>query len=194
MNKNSTDLADGDGWFGGAKCHMGTGTTFGGAAHAHSGNIATLPIADVDRLGHPDYRIEDTCPNPVVVRVDSNANLNIGKVCGCGVLLLPGQSMQFGATASLLWRGLVIWDLKGASSKELKIDGNGAASFIVDGGLLVAGDDGIEIKVTKGVSGGATIANTNSETVKQLYRMNPKAIEDAFAAVKAPVRTIRRVQ
>jgi hypothetical protein len=42
--KNQPNLDDGDGWFGGARCHMGNNQRFGGSplTHPHSGNLAGL--------------------------------------------------------------------------------------------------------------------------------------------------------
>jgi hypothetical protein len=193
LNKTGA-LTNGAGWWGGAKCHMGSGTTFGGIGHtAHAGNLADLSNSDVDALGRPDYWIEDTCPQPVVVRVDSSASLNIGHVCGCGVLIMPSQSISIAANSHFLWRGIVIWDMKTAG-KELKIDGNGASTFVIDGGMLMTGTNGMEIKISKKVSNASTISNAVDGTVKQFYRFNQAAVNDAFKAVPLPVRAIRRLR
>ena len=63
LNNSTGRLTDGDGWWGGAKCHMGSGVTFDGATHdtktPHSGNLSGLSTSDTDELGRPDYWIED---------------------------------------------------------------------------------------------------------------------------------------
>lgn len=196
LNKTTANLNDGAGWFGGARCHMGSGATFGGAAltHPHAGNLAGLNANDLDRLGHEDYWIEDTCPNPVVLKLDTNANVNVGKVCGCGVLIFTDNTLMFNGKSSFLWRGIVIWDMKTAG-KELRIDGADGGTFVIEGAALLAGVQGMQIKITKKVAGGTTIVNDPAgDTVKQLYHLNPQAIADAFLAVKTPVRSMRRLR
>lgn len=196
LNNSGADLADGDGWFGGARCHMGDAQTFGGAAltHPHGGNLTGLDGDDVDRLGHPDYWIEDTCPDPVVLRIDTSANINVGKVCGCGIIIFTDNALMFSGPATFLWRGLVIWDLKTAG-KELRIDNSGAGTFVVEGAVLLTGVHEMEFKITKNVAGGATVSNpADQRTVKQLYRLNEQAITDAFSAIRAPVRSVRRLR
>lgn len=196
LNKSTANLDDGAGWFGGARCHMGTGATFGGAGvtHPHVGNLSGLNANDLDRLGHEDYWIEDTCPNPVVLKLDTNANINVGKVCGCGVLIFTDNTILFNNKSTFLWRGIVIWDMKTAG-KELSISGGDSGTFVIEGAALLAGVRGMQIKITKNVAAGTTIANnTSGESVKQLYHMNPQALNDAFSAVKTPVRTMRRLR
>jgi hypothetical protein len=195
FNKNGSNLTDGDGWFGGARCHMGD-QRFGGDAltHPHTGNIAALPDTDVDRLGHPDYWIEDSCPNPVVIRLATNANVNVGKVCGCGVVIFNDNTLMFNNQSTFLWRGLVLWDMKTAG-KELRISGSGAGTFVVEGATLLTGVQGMQFNVQKNVASGNSVTNpANGETVKMSFRNNPRAIADAFRAIQPPVRGVRRLQ
>jgi hypothetical protein len=193
------NLTDGNGWWGGARCHMGQGITFGGVRHdqltPHSGHLAGLDPADTDRLGRPDYWIEDTCPRPVVVRVASSANLTIGQVCGCGILILPSQTLTLGSNAHLLWRGLVLWELKQAG-RELQLAGSNDSTLVVDGALLVTGVGAMQIRIDKAVTTpGSVVDRTRvTGTVKQLYRANARAVSDAFAAVPLPLRATRRVR
>jgi hypothetical protein len=199
LNNSTGRLTDGDGWWGGAKCHMGPGVTFDGATHntatPHTGNLSGLNNDDTDQLGRPDYWIEDECPRPAIVRVESSANLNIGKVCGCGILIMPSQTITISSNSHLLWRGLIIWDMKQAG-KELQLTGNNDSTFVIDGGMLMLGSVGMQFNISKGVTRPSTTIDKSrvTGTVKQLYRYNPQAVVDAFAAVPLPVRAVRRVR
>ena len=53
---------------------------------------------------------------------------------------------------------------------------------------------GQPLKITKGVTSGSVVSNSVDGTVKQLYRMNTKAVDDAFKGIKPPVRSVRRVR
>jgi hypothetical protein len=199
LNNTTGRLTAGDGWWGGASCHMGQGVTFDGRPHdsmtPHIGSLRGLREDDTDAQGRPDYWIEDECPTPVVLKVDSSANLNIGKVCGCGILMLSGQSLNLGSDSHLLWRGLVVWTLK-ESGRQLKLSGNLDSTLIVDGGLLVLGTKGMQIVVEKSdlkKSGSGLIISPLS-VAKQMYRYNPRALTDAFAVLPRPLRAMRRVR
>jgi hypothetical protein len=198
LNKNG-NLVDGAGWWGGARCHMGQGTTFNGIRHdahtPHTGNLRGLNNDDVDSLGRPDYWIEDSCPKPVVLRVDSNASLNIGQVCGCGILIMPSQSISIGSNSHLLWRGLILWDFK-QSGRELQISGRSGSTLVVEGGMLMTGLAGMQIRISKSITRPTSTMNSMNVigTVKQLYRYDPEAVLEAFQAVPLPVRAVRRVR
>ena len=131
----------------------------------------------------------------MIIKVDSNANMNIGKVCVCGILIMPSQSITIGSNSHLLWRGLIIWDMK-QPGKELQLNGNNDSTFVIDGGMLMAGTVGMQIRVNKSVTNPvATVDKSKvTGTAKQLYRYNPQAVIDAFTAVPLPVRAIRRVR
>ncbi|MDP2339878.1 MAG: hypothetical protein Q8O67_02885 [Deltaproteobacteria bacterium] len=199
---NKTGLDNGAGWFGGARCHMGEDMGSFAANngfpavpdfnHSHAGAIASLNSNDLDRLGKPDYWMEDECPAPVVLRMDSNAEVNVKKVCGCGVLIITENSLRFSSGSHFLWRGVVIWNMKTAG-KELQIRGSGDSSFIVEGAMLMTGKEGMQIRVDKDLTNN-NIGNAAKGTVKMMFNLNPRAIEDAFTKIKLPVRTIRRIQ
>ena len=201
---NKTSLDNGEGWFGGARCHMGSAMGTAAANNgfpavpafvhsgSHTGAIASLNLNDEDRLGHADYWMEDVCPAPVVMRLDSNAEVNVKKVCGCGILIITENSLRFSAGSHLMWRGVVIWNMKTAG-KELQIGGNGASTFVVEGAMLMTGKEGMQIRIDKDLTNN-NISNNPKGTVKMHFNLNPRAIEDAFTKIKLPVRTIRRIQ
>lgn len=203
FNNTGGTLNDGNGWWGQARCHMGS-TSFSPAptpaVHPHTGAIAGLPAADTDRFGRPDYWMEDECKKPVVIRLGTNANINMGKVCGCGILIFEENSLDFNGDAHFLWRGLVIWNFKSSGgTKDIQIRANGNTTFYVEGSMLMTGSGALRWIVDKELAGGAGAATSiglsgTQKSAKMHFRLNEKALEDAFAAFKMPARAIRRIR
>ena len=210
---NKTTLTDGQNWFGGATCHLGsTVTSWVGRpapSHTHTGALATVPLTDVDALGRPDYWIEDECPNPQVVKITGSASstgstLNIGTVCGCGVLILKDIKFNLTATSTtkslFLWRGLVVWQIDNMTGSVYTIGSmgsttSGVTNFIIEGGMVATGDQNFAIDIAKGEDSATSISNNQTTySLKQQWRMNPKAINDALAGANEPLRAVRRVR
>jgi hypothetical protein len=196
LNQNGGRLAENDGWFGGAKCHVGTAYTIAGMTHTHTGNVKDLPVTDLDRLEHQDFWIEDSCPNPVVLRITANKQMTASQTCGCGILIIENGGLTMGRDSFFLWRGLVIWNLKDSTSRSINLTRERGTTFYVDGALIVTGGAALTVNINKdGESGIATKPDRNDpQTAKVLFRMNRRAIDEAFRAVQQPVRTIRRLR
>jgi hypothetical protein len=200
---NATALAvrdrfvDGGNWFGGARCHAGGITTFEGrpapsGLHPHTGALAGVGNDDVDVFGHPDYWIEDTCPDPQIVKVTTT--LSPGVVCGCGVLVIDDVRLDFTGGSHLLWRGLVVWNMKTISGEVWRAAGDGFASFVVEGGFLATGSRDFTIKIAKKENDATVIARNDTRGHKMQFRMNPGAIQESLTGQQKPLRTVRRVQ
>jgi hypothetical protein len=196
LNGNGGALAVNDGWFGSAKCHVGTAYTISGLAHTHTGTAASLNITDLDRLQHQDFWIEDSCPNPVVIRVSANKDLLASQTCGCGILIIENAGLTLAKDSFFMWRGLVIWNLKDRVSRSINLTNSKGTTFYVDGALVVTGGAKLSFNVNK--DGGSTISTTTDAsdppTAKVLLRMNRRALDESFRAVQQPVRTIRRLR
>lgn len=196
LNQNKGALANNDGWFGGALCHVGTAYTVNGMTHTHTGNAATLPATDLDRLEHQDFWIEDSCPNPVIVRVTANSQMSASQTCGCGILIIENGGLTMGRDSFFMWRGLVIWNLKDSVSRTLNLVRSRGTTLYIDGALVVTGGAGLSVNINK--DGESTITTKadpqDPQTAKVMFRMNRRALDEAFRAVQQPVRTIRRLR
>jgi hypothetical protein len=191
-------LTDGANWFGGAKCHLGASVTnYVGRAdpgvHPHGGNLAGVGNNDLDAFGHPDYWIEDECPDPRVIKV-SGGTLNVGHICGCGVLVLDDVKLVFGNGGHLLWRGLVVWRMNTITGDVWNATGAGFASFVVEGGFLATGNQDFKIVITKQDLDSTVVDNDENRANKQQFRMNPTAIQEALAGQQSALRSVRRIQ
>ncbi len=199
-------LRDGRNWFGGAKCHMGSSvTSFQDAAgvavaspvHPHTGALASIPNTDLDAFGHPDYWIEDECPNPVVVSLGPEVRLDVGHICGCGVLVLKDTALSFAADSHLLWRGLVTWQNENdpPGEDELSVLEDGAATFVIEGGVLLTGDRVFRMHVNdKGDLDGEDVTNNEGRFFKQSWRQNSAALGEVFANQTRALKAVRRVR
>jgi hypothetical protein len=196
LNQNKGALANNDGWFGGAKCHVGTAYTINGLTHTHTGNVSSLPVTDLDRLQHQDFWIEDSCPNPVIVRVTANTQMSASQTCGCGILIIENGGLTMGRDSFFMWRGLVIWNLKDRVSRTISLVRSRGTTLYVDGALVVTGGAALSVNINK--DGESTISTkadpSDPQTAKVLFRMNRQALDEAFRAVQQPVRTIRRLR
>jgi hypothetical protein len=192
-----TKLVDGGNWFGGARCHVGNLPTFEGRTapaglHPHTGNLAGVDNDDVDVFGHPDYWIEDTCPDPQIVKVTST--LAPGVVCGCGVLVIDDVRLSFGSGSHLLWRGLVVWNMRSITGDVWAASGDGFASFIVEGGFLATGERDFTITIAKKDSEASVITRNDTRGHKMFFRMNPNAIQESLTGQQKALRSVRRIQ
>jgi hypothetical protein len=190
-------LTDGGNWFGGAKCHIGDGITYVGrddpGLHPHTGAMAGVSKHDVDTFGHPDFWIEDTCPDPQIVKV-SGASLSVGTICGCGVLVLDDIPLVFGSGSHLLWRGLVVWNMNTISGDVWNATTAGFSSFVVEGGFLATGNQDFTITITKKDLDATDVDNDDGRANKSFFRMNPLAIQQALTGQQKPLRSVRRIQ
>jgi hypothetical protein len=159
----------------------------------HSGTLSGLNNDDLDAFGHPDYWIEDTCPDPQVVTINGGA-ISVGDVCGCGVLILKNTTLNFASKGHLLWRGLVVWQLETASGEVWKVDGGGFSSFVVEGGMLITGTNDFTIKVTKADGNVSTVVNNQNKSYKQSFRVNGPAMADALNGNQSALKAVRRLQ
>jgi hypothetical protein len=121
-------MSDFDGWFGGAKCHIGN-NNITGYTHSHAGALSGLNNNDEDRLGHEDYWIEDSCPNPVVLHMTSNATFTAKQTCGCGILVVDDATMDMQQDSFFMWRGLVIWNIKDGNPHDIKLTRSKSTTF-----------------------------------------------------------------
>lgn len=190
-------LIDGDNWFGGARCHMGSAVTgYAGRpdpnVHPHSGGLTGVSNNDLDVFGHPDYWIEDECPDPQIVKVTSA--LDVGHICGCGVLVLDDVPLKFEADAHLLWRGLVIWRMNSIGGTVWDAGAKGFASFIVEGGFLATGNQDFKIVITRQDEDATDVTNDENSAHKQHFRMNPNAIQEALNGQTSAIQAVRRIQ
>lgn len=197
-------LTDEGNWFGGARCHMGSTVTshMGRPAptlHPHGGAMASVPDTDIDVHGHPDYWIEEECDEQKVVIVDSAdtgvSSINVGQICGCGVLIVRNTRLTFASGSHLLWRGIVVWEVNGAVSGDLlSASSTGFSTFVVEGGTLLTGNQDFTIKLTKAENDAVTITNNEADALKLYFRQNPDALTDVFGAVGSALRGVRRVR
>jgi hypothetical protein len=208
LNKSGPTLMDGEGWFGGARCHMGADVsgfqghpTLPNISHAadltHTSINVLFPNSDTDRFGNPDYWIEDVCPDPVVLRMKASANVNLGDVCGCGVLIFDNNHLDLRDGDHFLWRGIVVWNVKDAGGKALQFAAhNEDATFVVEGSMIAYGGGKMTFKVDKDVAADVNIVdgNGNDGHVKLVWRLNEDAINDALSAAPTPLRVLRRVR
>ncbi|MDP2346054.1 MAG: hypothetical protein Q8O67_34270 [Deltaproteobacteria bacterium] len=196
-------LIDGANWFGGARCHMGGAiATYVGkpdpGLHPHTGALAGLPNTDVDVHGHNDFWIEEECDEQKVIIVDSaitlQTTLNVGQVCGCGVLIVRDTVLKFAADSHLLWRGLVVWEVTKAPAGDLLQSSTGPASFIVEGGTLMTGNQDFTIKITRKDADITAVQNNDAANLKLSFRQNPQAMTDAFGVVGSAIKGVRRLR
>ncbi len=203
-------LQDRANWLGGAKCHMGSTqytTASGGNVndnlHPHPDTMASLPPADVDAFGHPDYWIEDECPDPAVYTLNASAGVNVGKVCGCGVLIVRDTGLRFVNGSHFLWRGLIVWQLSNAwqvahpngADVALNVATEGVSTFAVEGGVLLTGDADFKLTINhKGDSQDATVSNDEGRFFKQLWRQNPAALAQVLGSSTSALKAVRRVR
>jgi hypothetical protein len=195
-------LTDEGNWWGGAKCHMGSsiGSYVGRAAptlHPHAGSLSGMPDTDTDAFGHPDYWIEDTCDTQEVVVLDKasvgTGTLNVGHICGCGVLIIKDMVLNFGDGSHFLWRGLVTWELSTVSGEVLKASTAGFSTFLVEGGTLMTGNQDFQIKITRDENDASVIDNDDSSALKLYFRNNPDALTDVFNGVGAALQGFRKL-
>jgi hypothetical protein len=196
VNQSGGDPVDGKGWFGGAKCHVGTRFRINGIAHTHTGNATGLPVTDLDRLDHQDFWMEDSCPNPVILRVNAGSDMLAGQTCGCGILIVEDSGLRMQVDTFFLWRGLVIWNVTGNTSRSIELTKARGTTFYVDGGMIATGSAKLSFVVSKDAENLiATQPDTGSpQTAKVMVRLNRLALDEAFQAVPQPLRTIRRLR
>jgi len=196
LNQNGGALAVNDGWFGNAKCHVGTAYKINGLTHTHTGTAAQLPLTDLDRLEHQDFWIEDRCPDPVILRITVNGQMRASQTCGCGILIIENGGLTMARDAFFMWRGLVIWNLKDTITRSIDLTRARGTTLYIDGAMVVTGGAQLVVNINK--DGETRILTTpdpsDPQTTKIMFRLNRRAIDEAFRSFQTPVRTIRRLR